>query len=43
MSLRNMDMAINRLTKVEEKEHNKRVTEANRVSSRSRAMISINE
>ena len=32
-----------RLTKVEEKEHNKRVTNANIGSSRNRAMISINE
>ena len=33
----------NQLTKVEEKEHNKRVTNANRGSSRNRAMIRINE
>lgn len=34
---------INQLTKVEEKEHNKRVTKPNRGSSRNRAMISINQ
>jgi hypothetical protein len=43
MSMRGTHIASNRLTKLEEKEHNKRVTKPNMGSSRDRAMISIEE